>query len=80
MNRLPEKWYIKCTKENIILFRNNVIKYLDEIYNRSFVGVLDKYYGCSENTIICHSRESDYIGYKQLTIEEFIELSKSIDI
>ena len=73
MNKLPKYWIVRndCSQ----LYKDTVIKYLNETYNKDWTGVGYNYYG--------YSGSNKYNGYQsefknnptQLTLKQFIEMT-----
>lgn len=81
MNKLPKYWCVK--NDGSQLFKDTVIKYLNDTYNRNWVGENICYYGFDDNhryngTNSNYSISSFQNNPIELTLEEFIELSKEI--
>ena len=79
-NNLPENWLV--FQEDTKKFRDNVIKYIKNKYNRAVKGSLSNhYYGIYNSILIAPYMHFMDIQYKPIiiTLDEFIELSKPIN-
>lgn len=79
-NNLPENWLV--FQEDTKKFKDNVIKYIKNKYNRAVEGSLSNhYYGIYNSILIAPYMHDMDIQYKPIiiTLDEFIELSKPIN-
>lgn len=89
-NRLPKYWVVQCPEKSnskeLDRFRNTVIRYMEEVIGEKWSGdYYLAYYGYVGNS---HFKGTDYNcslkdfknSPKLLTIDEFIELSKPIEV
>ena len=79
-NNLPQSWCVRCNGE--VLYRETVIKYLNETYHKTFMSEsIGTHYGVTKtgkaDWFSTRDMTNEYFS-TILTLQEFIELSKPI--